>query len=286
MDIPGDDYAEEVEEEHGAGEEAHAEGILHGADDGGHDEDGENGVTEVAQQEFGVDDAEESKEEDEDGQFKADAQAEDDGEKEACVFVDGEDRLEAFSESEDENANGIFDDVVVAEPCTAEEEADGGAHKRPDILLFVLVHAGRDEEPDLVEDERAGDDGTADERGFEIEVERVSGMRVVKAKMEVVQRLLDDFVELHAEDPADGEAAAQEHQGAHDALAQLFEVLHQAHAGEFCAVGDGFAGPVEGVGISHATSRFLARTHGLERRWVRWPATSWGWAGRWMGAGC
>src|ERR1019366_3957062 len=188
---------------------------------------------------------------DEDGQFKTKAQAEDHGEKEACVFVDGEDRLEAFSESEDENANGIFDDV--------------------------LVHAGRDEEPDLVEDERAGDDGTADERGFEIEVERVSGMRVVKAKMEVVQRLLDDFVELHAEDPADGEAAAEEHQGAHDALAQLFEVLHQAHAGEFCAVGDGFAGPVEGVGISHATSRFLARTHGPERRRVRWPATSWGW---------
>jgi hypothetical protein len=90
MDVPGDGYAEEVEEEHGAGEEAHAEGILHGADDGGDDEDGEDGVAEVAQQEFGVDDAEEGEEEDEDGKFEADAEAEDDGKEEACVFVDRE----------------------------------------------------------------------------------------------------------------------------------------------------------------------------------------------------
>src|ERR1035441_5508966 len=225
MDIPGDDYAEEVEEEHGAGEEAHAEGILHGADDGGHDEDGENGVTEVAQQEFGVDDAEESKEEDEDGQFKADAQAEDDGKKEACVFVDSEQRMEAFAKVEDEDLDSVLQDVVVAEPCTAEEEADGGAHKRPDVFLFVLVHAGRDEEPDLVEDERAGDDGAADERGLEVEVERVGGMVEVELEMKVVEGLFDDAVKLDAEDPADHEAAAQEHQGAHDALAQLFEVL-------------------------------------------------------------
>ena len=30
MDIPGDGYAEEVEDEHGAGEEAHAEGSCMG----------------------------------------------------------------------------------------------------------------------------------------------------------------------------------------------------------------------------------------------------------------
>src|ERR1039458_7625373 len=136
MDVPGDGNAEEVEEEHGAGEEAHAEGILHGADDGGDDEDGENGVTEVAQQEFGVDDAEESKEEDEDGQFKADAQAEDDGEKEAGPLIDHENWLEAFAESEDEDLDSVFKHVVIAEPRAAEEESHGGPHERPDVLLF------------------------------------------------------------------------------------------------------------------------------------------------------
>jgi hypothetical protein len=77
--------------------------------------------------------------------------------------------MEAFAEAEDEDLDGIFgQDVVVAEPGAAEEEADGGRHERPDVFLFVLVHAGRDEEPDLVEDEGAGDDGAADERGLEV----------------------------------------------------------------------------------------------------------------------
>ena len=90
MDEEGDGDAEEVEDEHGAGEEAHADGVRHGADDGGDDEDDEDGVAEVLEEEFGVDDAEEGEEEDEDGQLEADAEAEDDGEEEAGVVVDGD----------------------------------------------------------------------------------------------------------------------------------------------------------------------------------------------------
>src|ERR1035441_7847894 len=167
MDPVCNAYAKEIQDEHWAGKEAHAEGIGHGADDGRDEEDGGDGVTEMAKQEFGVDDAEERKEEDEDGEFEADAKAEDDGPGEAGVFVDGEDGVELLSEAEDEDFDGAFDDVAVAEPCAAEEESARGAHERPDILLFVLVHAGRDEEPDLVKDERAGEEGAANKRGLE-----------------------------------------------------------------------------------------------------------------------
>src|ERR1017187_8021853 len=90
VDPPGDGDAEEVQEQHWTREEAHAEGVLHGADAGGHDEDGEDGVTEVTQQELRVDDAEECEEKDEDGQLETDAEAENDGEEEAGVLVDGE----------------------------------------------------------------------------------------------------------------------------------------------------------------------------------------------------
>src|ERR1039457_6362986 len=86
MDPVCNAYAKEIQDEHWAGKEAHAQGIGHGADDGRDEEDGEDGVTEMAKQEFGVDDAEERKEEDEDGEFEADAKAEDDGQEEAGVL--------------------------------------------------------------------------------------------------------------------------------------------------------------------------------------------------------
>src|ERR1039458_932845 len=143
MDPVCNAYAKEIQDEHWAGKEAHAEGIGHGTDDGGDEKNGEDGVTEVAQEELGVDDAEEGKEEDEDGEFETDAKAEDDGQEEAGVLVDGEDGVELLSEAEDEDLDGAFDDVAVAEPSAAEEESDRSAHERPDVLLFVLVQIGR-----------------------------------------------------------------------------------------------------------------------------------------------
>src|ERR1017187_6004139 len=175
-------YAKEIQDEHWAGKEAHAEGIGHGTDDGRDQKNGEDGVTEVAQQELGVHNAEEGKEEDEDGEFETDAKPEDDGQEEAGVLVDGEDGVELLSEAEDEDLDGAFDDEAVAEPGAAEEESDSSAHERPDVFLFVLVHARRDEEPDLVEDERAGEDSAADERGLEQQVERVGGVLVVEVE--------------------------------------------------------------------------------------------------------
>jgi hypothetical protein len=62
-----------------------------------------------------------------------------------------------------------------------------------------------------------------------------------------------------------------------EALAQLFEVLHQAHAGEFGAVGDGFAGAVDGVEISHVKGEELGVGRPVEGgRMLRSPETAMG----------
>ena len=54
---------------------------------------------------------------------------------------------------------------------------------------------------------------------------------------DVVQRSLDEGDEPIAKDPGDDEAQTQIYGRADDALAQLFQVLHQAHAGQVGALG-------------------------------------------------
>ena len=58
MDPPGNADADDVEREHGHSVNAHGAGIGAGADDGSHDEDGEDGVADVLPKEFGADDSE------------------------------------------------------------------------------------------------------------------------------------------------------------------------------------------------------------------------------------
>jgi hypothetical protein len=56
-------------------------------------------------------------------------------------------------------------------------------------------------------------------------------MHVIEVEMEVVERLLDKTVDLRAKYPADDEAGSCVCDGVNEALAQFFQVLHQAHAG-------------------------------------------------------
>src|SRR6185437_17068152 len=102
VDVPGYADADEVEGEHGNGVDAHGPRIGTGADDGGNDKDGEDGVANVLPEEPGADNAEHGEEEDEDGEFEADAEAEDDGEEEAAVVLDGDHGREVVSHVDDE----------------------------------------------------------------------------------------------------------------------------------------------------------------------------------------
>ncbi len=104
-------------------------------------------------EELGVDDAEEGEEEDDDGEFEGDAEAEDDGEEEVGVVLDGEHGVEVCAEAADEDFERAGEDPVVAEPGAGEKEDDGRGHEGDDVALLIGVHAGRDEEPELIEDE-------------------------------------------------------------------------------------------------------------------------------------
>jgi len=206
MDEEGDAYADQIEDQHGAGEEAHADGVGRGADDGGDDEDGEDGVADVLDEELGVDDAEEGKEEDEDGEFEGDTEAEDDGEEEVGVVLDGENGVEVFAEPADQDLERTRKYPVVSEPCAGQEEDDGGRHEGNDVALLVGVHSRRDEEPELVEDEGRGEDDAAVEGRLEVEVEGIGGVGVVECYVEVVEWLLDDAVETHVKGVGNAEA--------------------------------------------------------------------------------
>ena len=185
----------------------------------------------MSEQELAVYDAEEGEEEDQDGKLEADAEAENDGEEEAGVVLNGEDRVEASAEVEDENFDGAGKNPVITEPCSREEEADGGGHEGPDVALLVGVHAGRDEEPEPIEDEGAGEDGSADEGGLEIEIKAVGGVGEVERDVELVERGLDVAVESLVEGVGNDEADEEIDNGVDEALAELGEVLHESHAG-------------------------------------------------------
>src|SRR6185312_1777098 len=195
VDDDRDADADHIEGEHGRGEEAHADRIGHGADDGGDQEDDEDRVADVPDEKFCVDDAEERQKKDEDRQLEGDAESEDDGEEEAGVVLDGNDGVEVPAEVADEDLERAGEYPAVTEPGTGEEEAYGCPHKGEDIALLVGVHAGRDEEPDLVEDEGRGEDGAADQRGLEVEVERVGGVGEVEIDVQIGEGLLDVTVE-------------------------------------------------------------------------------------------
>ena len=68
----------------------------------------------------------------------------------------------------------------------------------------------------------------------------------------LVERGLDKAVETLMEGVGDDEADAEIDGGVDETLAQLLQVLHQAHAGELRALGDGVARFVDGfLGINH-----------------------------------
>ena len=146
------------------------------------------GVADVLPEELGADDAEQGEEEDEDRQLEADAQAEDDGEKEAGVLLDGDHRVELLAEVDDEDLERAGQHEKVAEACAGKEQADGGRHERNDKAPLLLVEPGRDEEPHLIEDEGRGEDGSAEQRHLEVRVQRIHGVGEAELDAELVER--------------------------------------------------------------------------------------------------
>ena len=71
-------------------------------------------------------DAEHGEEEDENRHLEADAEAEDDGQEEAGVVLDGDHGREVVAEVDDEDLERAGQHVEVAKTAPAEEQAHGG----------------------------------------------------------------------------------------------------------------------------------------------------------------
>ena len=108
MDQPGDADAEDVQRDHGRGENAHVQDVGGRGDDGRDDEDHQNRVAQVAPHPSGGDDAHQRQEENQDGQFKNYAHADHDGQKQVRVFADCDHRLELFAVV-DQEVEGLRD---------------------------------------------------------------------------------------------------------------------------------------------------------------------------------
>src|SRR5208283_4706420 len=159
--------------------------------------------------------------------------------EESGVLLNGDDGVEFAAETEDEDLERSRQNEEVAEARAGKEEADGGGHKRNDKAPFLLVEAGRDEEPHLIEDEGRGEDGAADQRNLQIQVQRIHRVRVVQLDAQFVERGLNEAVETFMEHVGDEKADGKKNCGVNNALAELFEVLHEAHARKFRALRDG-----------------------------------------------
>lgn len=241
MDHEGDADADQVESEHGSGEDAHGEDVRGGGNDGGDDEDDEDGVAEVLPEEFGRDDAEEREEEDDDGELKGDAEAEDYGEEEVGVLIDFNEGTELAAVSE-EKFEGFGIDPAISEVGAAEKEADAGGHEGHDVSLFMGVEAGGDEHPDLVKDVGSDEDAADHEADLEVHVKGVDGVVVDEFGGQMVgferenDGRLHEAVNLQMKCVCDEEADEDGKNGANEAAAEFFQVLHEGHAWELGAL--------------------------------------------------
>ncbi len=98
-------------------------------------------------------------------------------------------------------------------------------------------------------------------------------MGVVELDAELSERGLDKAVEALVEGVCNDKAESEIDRGVNDALAELFKMLHEAHAGQLGALGDGLAGFLDGLlGINHgAWPAPIVRLQGrcLPEWWVR-----------------
>src|SRR6185503_13065344 len=110
-------------------------------------------------------------------------------------------------ELDHKDLDGAGQNVVITEGRAKQEKTDGGGHERNDEALFFLIKAWSDEKPDLIEDERAGDDGACEQRNVEIQIQGIHGMREDEGLADFEQWSLKKMEELDTEDPGNGKSS-------------------------------------------------------------------------------
>src|SRR5258708_2501125 len=138
MHEPGDADAQDVQGNHGRGEDAHVQDIGGGRDDGGDDEDDQDGIAEIAPHPAGADDAHERQEKYQDRHFENHAEADDDRQEQTTVLAERDHRLEVFAIADQEDER-LREDKFVAEVSASQEQGHGRDHEGRDIAFLVAV---------------------------------------------------------------------------------------------------------------------------------------------------
>ena len=178
--------------------------------------------------------AEDRKQENDDRQLEDQSDTQDQRGGQAPVLIDADHRLKLMAECHEE-LERRREGHLVSEEAARHEEAAGQHHKRQDVLFFVAVEAGRDEQPNLPQDKRRGEEDARDDGKLDVEIKRVRGIRIneLVGQMEFAQRLdqraRQEGVNIVSEVEANPGPDQKRDDRPQKPLAEFLEMLEERH---------------------------------------------------------
>ena len=158
------------------------------------------------------DHAEAGEQEDQDRQLEHEAETEDHVHEEAVVAIRRDHRIERGAHA-DEELDGEGEGHPIGEVTAGDEEEGRRENERQSGPALVLVKPGRDESPDLVEDEGGGHEERHERRHLEIEDEWIADAEECELRP-LGQDLVDGLREVVRDSIAERPAAAKATAGA------------------------------------------------------------------------
>src|SRR5512146_2335134 len=144
---------QQVESDHGRGEDAHVHDIGGRGNDGGNNKENQDGIAQVVPHPLSAHKAHQRKKEHQDRHLEDDAETENDGHKEIGVLTDRHHGLELRAVADEEIERRGKDDLV-AEEAASHEKKYRAEHERQHVATLMLVKPRSDKCPNLVEDKR------------------------------------------------------------------------------------------------------------------------------------
>ena len=231
-----------IQYQHGGGEDAHAGDVGSGGESSGNDENHQDCVTDVAPHPSGADYAHQGEEENQNRHFENEAQAQNYRQEKIGVLVN-RDHGQELSAHMNEEIQGLGIDDAVSEIATSREQENGGEQERADVTLLAAIKAWRDEQPDLVEHIRRSKEQASEDGNLQVEVEGFGGVQIHQLLRQLVVAQNIDDGPLHVSDqglvipPGNPGTDCNRDQGMENPLAELVEVLEEAHGGHGFLVG-------------------------------------------------
>ncbi len=158
--------------------------------------------------------------------------------------------------------------ILYPKVAPGQKEPDGEQKKWDNKALLMPVKPGRDKTPNLVQDHRRSQKNAGHQSDFEIQIEGIGRAEVGQMRIHVVfleninNRLLNEGIDLVlGKIPANAKTNSHGSRGTDDALAQLFQMLQQAHGAQLAAIPSLFPFvrvlPLNQTSVSCATVFFM-----------------------------